>query len=81
MRCLLWKGLLPPHQRGGVGVVEVRLLLREGGRGQVSRELEVLREEYKRAVENPTFDDPKDYCILLDLIQDRIEEIEEGENV
>ena len=59
----------------------MRLLLREGGRRQVSRELEVLREEYKRAVENPTFDDPKDYCILLDLIQDRIEEIEEGENV
>jgi hypothetical protein len=24
----------------------------------MSRELEVLREEYKRAVENPIFDDP-----------------------
>ena len=46
-------------------------------RGQtMSRELEVLREEYKRAFENPIFDDPKDYCILLDLIQDRMEEIE-----
>jgi hypothetical protein len=42
----------------------------------MSRELEVLREEYKRAVENPIFDDPKDYTILLDLIQDRMEEIE-----
>jgi hypothetical protein len=30
----------------------------------MSRELEVLR------------DDPKDYCVLLDLIQDRIDEIE-----
>ncbi len=43
----------------------------------MSRELEVLREEYKRASNNPVFDDPKDYCILLDLIQDRINEIEE----
>lgn len=42
----------------------------------MSRELEVLREEYKRAFENPIFDDPSDYCILLDLIQDRMEEIE-----
>jgi hypothetical protein len=42
----------------------------------MSRELEVLREEYKRAVDNPIFDDPKDYCVLLDLIQDRMEEIE-----
>jgi hypothetical protein len=42
----------------------------------MSRELEVLREEYKRAFENPIFDDPKDYCVLLDLIQDRINEIE-----
>jgi hypothetical protein len=50
---------------------------RERGSGQgMSRELEVLREEYKRAVENPIFDDPKDYCILLDLIQNRIDEIE-----
>jgi hypothetical protein len=42
----------------------------------MSRELEILREEYKRAAENPIFDDPKDYTILLDLIQDRIDEIE-----
>jgi hypothetical protein len=44
----------------------------------MSRELEVLREEYKRATESPIFDDPKDYCILLDLIQDKIDEIEGG---
>ncbi len=44
----------------------------------MSRELEVLREEYKRAVESPVFDDPKDYCILLDLITNRIEEIEDN---
>jgi hypothetical protein len=46
----------------------------------VSRELEVLRQEYKRAVDNPIFDDPSDYCILLDLIQDRIDEIEGDSN-
>jgi hypothetical protein len=50
------------------------------GRERVSKELEVLREEYKRAVDSPLFDDPKDYCVLLDLIQDRIDQIEgEGE--
>jgi hypothetical protein len=39
-------------------------------------ELEILRAEYKRAAENPLFDDPKLYCVLLDLIQNRIDEIE-----
>ena len=43
----------------------------------MSRELEVLREEYKRAIEHPIFDNPQDYCILLDLISDRMQEIEE----
>jgi len=43
----------------------------------MSRELEVLRQEYKRAVENPIFDDPQDYCTILDLITDRIEALEE----
>ena len=42
----------------------------------MSRELEVLRAEYERAAANPIFDDPKDYCIILDLITNRIEEIE-----
>ena len=42
----------------------------------MSRELEVLRAEYERAANNPLFDSPSDYCILLDLIQDRINEIE-----
>jgi hypothetical protein len=46
----------------------------------MSRELEVLRQEYKRAIDSPIFDDPKDYCILLDLIQDRISETEEGKD-
>jgi hypothetical protein len=39
-------------------------------------ELEVLRAEYRRAHDNPLFDDPQLYCVLLDLIQDRINEIE-----
>jgi hypothetical protein len=43
----------------------------------MSKELEILREEYKRAFENPLFDDPKDYCIILDLINDRMQELEE----
>ena len=38
-------------------------------------EIEVLREEYKRAQENPLVDDPTQYVILLDLILDRIEEL------
>ena len=42
----------------------------------MSRELEVLRDEYRRAVANPIVDNPEDYCILLNLIQDRIDEIE-----
>lgn len=42
----------------------------------MSRELEVLRAEYERAVNNHLFDNPRDYCILLNLIQDRIDEIE-----
>jgi hypothetical protein len=46
----------------------------------MSRELEVLRQEYKRAVDSPIFDEPSDYCILLDLIQDRINEIEGDDN-
>ena len=43
----------------------------------MSRELEILREEYKRATEQPLFDDPADYCVILDLISDRMQEIEE----
>jgi len=45
----------------------------------MSLELEILREEYWRARSNPLFDDPKKYCVLLDLIQDRIEELEKKE--
>ena len=40
-------------------------------------ELEILRAEYEHAQKNPLFDDPAKYCILLDLIQNRIDEIEE----
>jgi hypothetical protein len=43
----------------------------------MSHELEVLRQEYKRAQENPLFDDPADYCILLDLIDQRMQEIQD----
>ena len=51
-----------------------------GWRRVMSRELEVLKQEYKRAMDSPIFDDPNDYCILLDLIQDRINEIEGDDN-
>ena len=40
---------------------------------RTEREVEVLREEYKRAIDNPLYDDPMDYLILADLILDRIE--------
>lgn len=43
-------------------------------------ELEVLRLEYKRAQEHPLFDKPQHYCILLDVIQDKIERLEHGNN-
>jgi hypothetical protein len=46
----------------------------------MSRELEVLREEYWRVRSNPIFDNPADYCILLDLIIDKIEELEGKED-
>jgi hypothetical protein len=39
-------------------------------------ELEILRAEYARAIAHPLFDDPAYYCVLLDLIQNRIDEIE-----
>jgi len=39
-------------------------------------ELGILRAEYERAVRDPLFDSPSDYCVLLDLIQGRIDEIE-----
>ena len=56
-----------------MGIEQVR------GGEQVSRELEVLREEYWKARANPIFDNPADYCILLDLIIDRIEVLENKE--
>lgn len=41
----------------------------------MSRELLVLKTEYERALNAPTFDDPKDYCVLLDLIADKIDQL------
>jgi hypothetical protein len=41
----------------------------------MSRELLVLKSEYERALNTPTFDDPQDYCILLDLIADKINQL------
>jgi len=35
--------------------------------------LEILEAEYERALENPLFDNPAYYCVLLDLIKDEIE--------
>ena len=35
--------------------------------------LEVLQAEYKRALENPLFDNPAEYCVLLDLIKEEID--------
>jgi hypothetical protein len=41
----------------------------------MSRELLVLNAEYQRALSTPIFDDPQDYCILLDLITDKIDQL------
>jgi len=60
------------YEEEGIGSVPSDYLAKRE-RARMSRELEVLREEYKRAVASPLFDDPKDYCVLLDLIQDRID--------
>jgi hypothetical protein len=39
-------------------------------------EIDILRAEYERALNAPVFDHPAEYCILLDLILNRIEELE-----
>jgi hypothetical protein len=41
-------------------------------------ELEILRAEYERALNSPLFDNPAEYCVLLDLIQNRIDELQEA---
>jgi hypothetical protein len=46
----------------------------------MSHELEVLRQEYWHARNNPLFDNPNEYCYLLDLIIARIEELEREES-
>ena len=38
-------------------------------------ELEILEAEYLRALNEPLFDEPEKYSVLLDLISDRIEDI------
>jgi len=37
--------------------------------------IDILKAEYKVAKDDPTFDAPSYYCILLDLIQDEIERL------
>jgi hypothetical protein len=37
--------------------------------------LEILKAEWLHARENPLFDEPENYCVLLDLIQDKIDEL------
>jgi hypothetical protein len=46
---------------------------REGEGGCGMSRLEILEAEYKRALENPLFDNPAEYCVLLDLIKDEID--------
>jgi len=40
-------------------------------------ELEILEAEYLRLLNDPLFDDPEKYSIILDLVMDRIENIKE----
>lgn len=37
--------------------------------------INILKAEYKVARDNPVFDAPSYYCILLNLIQDEIEKL------
>ncbi len=39
-------------------------------------ELEVLKLEYERAQYEPLFDNPELYSIILNLIQDRLDELD-----
>jgi hypothetical protein len=36
----------------------------------------ILRDEFHRALTNPLFDEPENYCVLLDVIQDAIDKEE-----
>lgn len=38
-------------------------------------ELEILEAEYQRLLNDPLFDEPEKYVIILDLVMDRIEDI------
>jgi hypothetical protein len=40
-------------------------------------ELEILEAEYLRLLNDPLFDSPEQYTVILDLIMDRIEDIKE----
>ena len=39
--------------------------------------LEILQFEYQHAIDEPLFNEPEMYCVLLDLIKDKIDELEE----
>lgn len=43
-------------------------------------EIEILKAEYQRALDHPLFDDPAQYCVILDLITDRIEQLKGESN-
>jgi hypothetical protein len=36
----------------------------------------ILKDEYHRAITNPLFDDPENYSVLLDILQDAIDKEE-----
>ena len=36
----------------------------------------ILKDEYHRAITNPLYDDPENYSVLLDVIQDAIDKEE-----
>lgn len=42
--------------------------------------VDILKAEYKRAINDPIFDNPADYCVLLNLIADELEKLGEWKN-
>ncbi len=44
----------------------------------MSERMAILQAEYARAIMSPLFNDPKQYCVLLDLIQDAIDKEREA---
>lgn len=48
--------------------------------GVIMTELEILEAEYQRLLNDPLFDAPEMYTVILDLVADKIDEIYDNLN-